>query len=1009
MNISAWAIKRPTPVMILFILLTFAGLIAFYKISIQNFPNMDFPTVTVSISLPGATPAQLEEQVTRKIENSVANISSVRHITSNITDGSSLTTIEFSLDKDIQVAVEDVKDSVSKIQNQFPPGTNAPVVARVNISDYPILTYQISGNMDRFDLSWFIDNDLNKLLLSVPGVGKITRQGGVDREIQVLLDPTKLIALNTTINNVSNQLYTVRQNFSGGRANIAHSEQTIQELQYINSADDIANLTIPLSKGYNVRLGNVATVLDTAAEIRQMAFLNGESITAFQVYPARNSSELAVANLVRQKINAFGLTHPNVHIQEISNSVKPIKENYSSSMGTLYEGCILAIIVVWLFLRDWRATVISATALPLSIIPTFVVIYWLGFSLNTISLLAITLVIGVLVDDAIVEVENIARHLQERKQSPIQAAINATQEISTAVVATSFTLVAVFLPTAFMGGVPGKIFSQFGWTAAIAILFSLLVARLLTPMMAAHFMKSNSHIEHKSGKFMLRYLEIVRWCLAHRLKTMLCVVGFFLCSIVLLVFIPTTFFPAEDQSQIVLNVQVPPGSEINTMVNVMQQAYLKTRNMPEIKSLYSKIGSGVQSGEDIAVDGSVTNGVLTFNLVDINKRKKSQAELENIIQNKLLKIPGAKFSNSQGNGELYTMVLSSNDGDLLQNTAKEIEKEIRKIPNIGNINSDYNLTRPEIFIKPHFNHAAELGVTPFNMGQVIRIATSGDYSINLAKIDLPDRQIPVLVELDKNSVRSLDTLGSLRISGDDGTVPLSNVADITIGNGPVNITRIDRQKSVTFNIGLQGRNLSEVDGVINKLPIMKHLPNGVEKVPSGDAEFIQEMLEGFILAIISGIVCIYFVLALLFNDFKQPVTILAALPLAVCGALGSLVLFGYSFSLPSLIGILMLMGIVTKNSILLVDYIIISMNSGNSRRDAILDACEKRARPIIMTTIAMIAGMLPIIFSFGGDSGFKAPMAMTVISGLVTSTILSLVIIPVIFDLIDSIKKPRFK
>lgn len=1008
MNFSEMAIRRPLPVIILFILLMLTGIFAFNAINIKDFPELDLPLVTVSISLSGATPKQLETQVTRKVEDSVANVDSIKHITSTVTDGSSVTTIEFSLDKNLQEAVDDVKDAVTKVRSQFPAGTSEPAITRVNIASNAILTYQVIGlstDMDVFDLSWFVDDEVNKLLLSTPGVGKITRQGGVDREIEILLDPLKLMALNTTINDISTQLYSVRQDFSGGRASIAGAEQTIQGKQDITSAADLANLNIPISTGYYVRLSNVAKVLDTAAEVRQMAFFNNKPIISFNVYPARGASEVKVAALVRQKVEMFNQIHSSVQIKEIDNMVEPIQDNYKASMQALYEGCILAIIVVWLFLRDWRATFISATALPLSIIPTFLFMNYLGFTLNVVSLLALTLVVGVLVDDAIVEVENIVRHLGYTK-SPIEAAINAAKEIGTAVIATSCTLVAVFLPTAFMGGIPGRIFKQFGLTAAVSILLSLLVARLITPMLAAYFMRSKPHHEPKSGKLMQKYLHMVEWCLNNKWKTMLAVAVFFISSMLLVILIPTTFFPAQDNNQVFVNVQVSPGSTINNMVRVIDEAYKKTRDLKSIKNYYATIGGGVQSGAAIATDTDVTSGTLAFNLVDVSKRDQSQAELEKIIQKRLQTIPGAKFFAGENNGERYSLVLASGDSTLLQTTAREIEKEIHQLHDIGNVNSDYSVTRPEVFIKPDFNKAAELGVTNENMGQVIRVATMGDYSDNLAKLDLDNRQIPIRVELDKAVAQSVDGLANLRIRGNKGTVPLSNVADISLGNGPVNISRYDRDRSVTFNIDLQGRNISEVDDEINKLPIMKHLPNSIHRVLSGDIERMHEMFGNFILAMVTGVICVFFVLVLLFNDFKQPITILAALPLAISGAVGGMVLFGYSFSMSSLIGILMLMGIVTKNSILLVDYILMAIRDGHSRHEAIIEACKKRSRPIIMTTIAMIAGMIPIAFGLegsGGNSSFKVPMAVTVIAGLITSTLLSLLVIPVIFEIVDNI------
>nr|MBP9743639.1 efflux RND transporter permease subunit [Burkholderiales bacterium] len=771
------------------------------------------------------------------------------------------------------------------------------------------------------------------------------------------------------------------------------------------------HLNIPLATGYYVQLASVANVIDTAAEVRQMAFFNNKQVVSFSIYPARGASEVAVAKLVNEKIALFTALHPNIQIKEISNIVDPIINNYQASMQALYEGCILAIIVVWLFLRDWRATFVSATALPLSIIPTFLFMYWLKFSLNGVSLLALTLVIGVLVDDAIVEVENIVRHLTYTK-SHFDAAINAAKEIGTAVIATSFTLVAVFLPTAFMGGIPGRVFKQFGLTAAIAILLSLIVARLITPLMAAYIMRSHSLPEEiKVSKFMHKYLIAVKWCLHNKGKTLTLVTLFFISSMTLVMFIPTTFLPADDINQVFLNVQVPPGSKIDNIVRVINLAYDKTRNLKSVKSCYATIGVGVQSGETISADSDVTYGTLVFNLVNSNQRKQTQAELGKVIQNILQTIPGAKFYGGEGSGERYSLILASADGTLLHNTALLVEKQMHAINNIGNINSDYNTTRPEIFIKPRFNKSAELGVTPENIGQVIRVATMGDFTNNLAKLDLDSRQIPIKVKLDKTAMQSLDGINNLRIRGNRGTVPLSNVADISLGNGPVNISRYDRSRSVTFNIDLHGRNISEVDHEINQLPIMKHLPSGVYRVASGDMENMNEMFGNFILAMVTGIICVFFILMLLFNDVKQPITILAALPLAISGAISGMMLFGYSFSMSSLIGILMLMGIVTKNSILLVDYILKSIREGKNKREAILEACRTRSRPIIMTTIAMIAGMIPVAFGWEGSGGdsFKVPMAVTVISGLITSTLLSLLVIPVIFEIIDSMSFKNIK
>lgn len=1003
MNLSTWAIKNPLPVIMLFIFMTLAGVIGFQKLTITNFPDMDFPSVMVTISLPGATPNQLENQITRKVEDNVANINNIKHISSTLSDGNSVTTIEFELNQNLSDAIDEVKEAVDKVKPQFPAGTNEPQVSKVTMAANPILTYQITANMDATDLSWYVDNNISRLLSSVAGVSKITRQGGLEREIQVSLDPNRLLMLNTSINNISSQLYNVRQDFSGGRVIIGGREQVIEARPNLNNVEDIKQLYIPLGNSGYSKLGQVASVMDTHAEIRQMAFLDGKPVITFDVYPTKGSSELSVAMAVRKVINQYIVHHPDVKITEISNSVSAIKSTYDGSMQALYEGAILAIIVVWLFLRDWRATFIAATALPLSIFPTFVTIYWLGFTLNTITLLALTLVIGILVDDAIVEVENIVRHLKTN-QSPIKAAMEAATEIGIAVIATSITLVAVFLPTAFMGGIPGRIFKQFGWTAAIAVLVSLLVARMLTPMMAAYMLRPHPEDE-KVGRVMKYYIQTVKWCLNHPRKTLLSTLALFCASLGLIALIPTTFFPAQDNNRVMLKVQLSAGSTLNNSQQVMEKIYQLTKNIQDISNVYATIGSGVQSGATTNSDSDVASGSVTFNLVDSHKRKLSQAELEQIIQNRLKTIPGVRFSiGGGGMGEQYSLVLTGEDSQLLKQVANQVELALRQDHNLGNVSSSDNLTRPEIMVDVDYNKAAQFGITTTSIGNVIRIATTGDYDTNLTKLNLPDRQIPIRVQLDKKYRNSLDDIANLRVSGNNGAIPLSSLAKVVLTSGPTQIIRYDRNRSITFNIDLHGQNIGDVDKKINAIPLLRNLPSGVHRVQSGDIERMSEMFGNFITAMIAGVMLIYCVLVLLFKDFKQPLTILSALPLAICGALVVLVLFGYSMSMPSLIGILMLMGIVTKNSILLVDYALVEKCKPDvTCQQAVLDACIKRSRPIVMTSVAMIIGMLPIALGLEGDSSFRAPMALTVIGGLITSTILSLLVVPVVFEVVDEL------
>lgn len=1006
MNLSTWAIRKPVPALLIFALLTFGGLVGFEKLPVQDMPDVELPTVTVTASLPGATPSTLETEVTRRIEDQIATLSSIKHISSTINDGSSMTTVEFELGKNVQEAVNDVRDAVNSARSDLPSDLLEPMISRATTTGGSILTYQIASSaMDEAELSWFVDNEIKKQLFSLKGVGEVTRQGGVTREVRVELDPNQLLALNATAGEISSQLRAVQQESPGGRINLGAMEQSVRTIATVKSAAEIAALDIPLSDGRHIRLDAVATVRDTVGERREMAMVDGKPAVTFQIKRATGNSEVEVAGLVRDRMEKFREIFPHVELREINNSIRPVLKNYDVSMSSLYEGAILAVIVVWIFLRDWRATLISAVALPLSVIPTFAVMLLLGFQLNSVTLLALTLVVGVLVDDAIVEVENIIRHLRDGKSAK-DAALEAANEIGLAVVATSLTLVAVFLPTAFMGGIPGLFFVQFGWTAAIAVLFSLLVARLLTPLMAAYLMKPQAAAK-EDGWIMKVYLRMVRWCLGHPAKIVVATAVFLLCSIAMIGLLPTTFMGAEDQDQISITVEAPPGSGIEHTARLAEQARQIVSRDAEVLNVHTVIGEGTSGGMGSSASaGEVRRATLTAALTAAEDRDRSQQEIETKLRERFLQIPGARFSvGGGGSGEKLSLVLAGDDQNSLIDTARRAMAELRTLPDLGNITSSASLLRPEVIIRPDFDRAAELGVNAAGLGEAVRIATIGDYDQNLPRLNLPTRQLYIRTQFAPEQRRNLDTLHNLRVAGKDGAVPLGSVASIAIEGGPAQIDRYDRSRNIMIDIELQGRPTGDVLKQLETLPSLKQLPADVRRIESGDAEQMNELFGSFGLAMAAGVLCVFAVLVLLFHDFLQPVTILAALPLSLGGAFGALALFGHSLSMPSLIGLVMLMGIVTKNSILLVEYAIMSRRDhGLGRTEAIMDACHKRAQPIVMTTIAMVAGMAPMALGLQGSAEFRAPMAVAVIGGLVTSTALSLLVVPVLFELVDELK-----
>ncbi len=1005
MNVSAWSIRNPVPALLVFTVLTGGGLIGLHRLPIQNLPDFDSPTISVNATLEGAAPSQLETEVARKIEDRLATLGRVEHVTTTITDGAVSISVSFEADTDPEEDLSAVRNAVDGARADLPSTMPAPVIAKVTRSGEALVTYTVQApHLSEADLSWFVDNDLAKALRGVKGVGAFTRLGGVEREIQVKLDAAALAGMGLSPVDVSTQIAAVQTDASGGRGKVGASNQAVRTLGRLEAPGDLAALAIPVTSASGtrsaVRLDQIARVGDTTEERFALAEIDGRPAVGFSIERLRGTSEVAVLAAVRQAVATFAAAHPQVTLEEAYDTVQPTQDNYDGSMHLLYEGALLAVVVVWAFLRDWRATFVSAIALPLSIIPTFALMSVLGYSLNLITLLALSLVVGILVDDAIVEVENIVRHLRMGK-TPRQAAMEAADEIGLAVIATTFTLVAVFLPTAFMGGIPGKFFRPFGVTASGAVLVSLLVARLLTPMMAAFLLKPNATRTEADGRFMQAYLRAARWCQAHRRTTIGLSAAFFVSTLGLIALLPTAFVSASDRSQTTLALTLEPGTRLEATARIAGQATRLVLGIPEVRHVFMTIGD---AGSDSS-SSEVNKATLSVSLTPRAERSRQQSDIEAQIRTLLRQLPGTRVSVvGMGSGQTLDVTLASDDAAALSRSTQAVLKDLRGIRGIGNVSDSSALQRPEVQVKPDPARMAEQGVTTDAIANVLRVATNGDYAAQLPKFNLAQRQIAVRVKVDDATRSDLDAIGQLRVSGRSGAVPLASVAELSLGAGPAQIGRLDRMRNVTLSIELGRYATGDLNKLVQALPSVRNLPTGVHQLSTGDAERMTELFGSFGLAMAIGVLCIYCVLVLLFHDFMQPATILAALPLSTGGAFLALWITHSGFSMSSVIGLLMLMGIVTKNSILLVEYAVVAYrDQGMTRLDALMDACHKRARPILMTTIAMVAGMLPIALGIGSDSSFRGPMAIVVIGGLVTSTVLSLLVIPVVFTYVDDL------
>ena len=1028
-NISAWSIRNPIIPLVFFAGLLFAGFLSFSRMSVQNDPDIEFPVVIVVISQPGAAPSELYTQVTEKVESAVATVQGVDVVASTASEGSSQTRVQFDIGEDINVAVNEVKAAIDQIRGDLPDGILEPRVFKVATSSNEIVNFAVTADdMTMEQLSWFTDDVVTKRLLAVPGVAAAPRHGGVDREIRVVLDPARMQALGVTASQINAALRQSNTDAGGGQAEIAGSRQSVRVLGNASDAYQLSQRQVSLGAGRSVKLSDVATVSDGASEIKAIAKVGGRPVVTFGIQRARGESDVSVYDESVKVLKAIEKENPGVHFTELFNSVTYTKSQYESSISSMVEGAILAVVVVFFFLRDWRATLISAIAIPLSAIPTFWFLdAWFGFSLNQMSLLALGLVAGVLVDDAIVEIENIVRHMRMGKTA-YQASIDAADEIGIAVVATTFSIAAVFLPVGLMPGIAGQYFKNFGLTVVAAVLMSLAVARMITPMISAYFLREHGEAEHANGAWMKKYTRVLEWSIdrskaeAYRARTIaergrlgfmrrfrarfldhrIWVMGVgllsFLITVALFATTPMQFFPNTNLDFSMVKIEMVPGTTLQQTEEVTNRAVQILRRQQEVEDVLENVGEGT--------------GSLYVTLKDDRVRKSQQFEREVAVDFQQIADARINFEQQQGgppggSGRDISVMLSGSDPELLNRTALRVVDQMKGLKTIRSPRIEADLQRPELIITPRADLAASMGVTTASLSQAIRVATIGEIDMNAAKFSLSDRQVPIRVVLPEQSRSRLGTIENLPVpTASGGSVPLSRVAEIHFGQGPTSIESYDRLRRVYIGADLApGAEKGTADQQIAALPLMKNLPSGVSNKKAGSEKFLQELVVNFVVALITGVLLVFAVLVLLYRRLMSPLVNMGSLLLAPLGGLIALKILGQPISLPVFIGILMLFGIVAKNSILLVDFALEEMERGSTRFEAILEAGRKRAQPIVMTTVAMTAGMIPTALSLAGDGAWRAPMGTVVIGGLLMSTLLTLLIVPAGFSLAVGFEK----
>jgi len=1099
-NVSSWCIRNPVFPIVLFVGLMLAGLISFARMQVNNSPDIDFPAATVSVSQPGAAPNEMETQITQRVESAIRGVNGVEEINSSVSEGNSFTFVTFQIGTPTDRAVNDVRNVIAQIRGSLPEGILEPQVTRVDANDEPISYVGAQAtDMTLEQLSWYIDNTVAKRLLGVTGVAAVQRVGGVDRTIRVILNPAALQSQGITAAQVNGQLRQSNLNGAGGRAEIAGSEQSVRVLGNAPDAYQLSQTQIALPGGRMVKLADLGEVRDSNSEQRSIAKQNGRQVVTFMVQRSKGSSEVTAYQGMWEELNKLQKENPKVKFSEVFTSVDYTKAQYHSAMEGLVEGAVLAVLVVLLFLRDIRATAISAVSIPLSAIPSFWFMSMMGITLNFMSTMAMGLVAGVLVDDAIVEIENIVRHMRMGK-SGYQAALDAADEIGLAVLATTMAIVAVFFPVALMPGIAGQYFKAFGFTVVLSVLMSLFVARMITPLIAAYFLRSHGQQPHANWRWMDIYLKVLNWSLDtskadallarlpkparewryyaigavllvlvlaaflagtggamavigkagwngglafvlslcigafvaylagkaigfavgsiggafgnwhalvaarwnarlqdHRLVMVGAGVATLLASIVLFGTLSMSFFPPQNSDYSRVNITMAPGSTLKETEAVVDRVSDVVSKDPAVDRVFERINVG---------EGHL-------NIVLKKDRDVTSNEFERHLSPTLAAMPDARvsFQSQQGGGpdpdsRDIMLYLGGDDPEQLTAVANKIAKEMEGVAGLRAPRVGSQLAQPEITIKPRFDLAADLGVTTAALSQTIRIATLGEIEQNSAKFSLSDRQVPIQVSLSENSRRDLATLENLPVpTASGGSVPLKAVADIGFGSGPTTIQRSNQLRRLSIGADLApGAAQGDVFAKVNQLPTVKNLPQGVQKMNLGDQKWQSELLFNFAVALIAGILLVFAVLVLLYRRFLAPFVNMGSLILAPLGAAIALHIAGQPISLFVLIGVLMLFGIVAKNSILLVDFAVEMMNHGMAKNEAIWEAGHKRAQPIVMTTVAMVAGMLPTAISISGDNSWRAPMGITVIGGLIFSTLLTLVLVPAYFSIAISLE-----
>jgi len=993
------------------------GIVSFTRLNLDSFPEVNIPYVLVSVALPGASPDQVEAKVTEKIEDAVGEIAGVKHVTSSVSEGFTYVFIEFNDTKSVDDCSQDVRTKINSIIGTLPSDITDPVIQTFDMNAMPILSLTVSGDLSTTEMTSLVNDKILPGLNTVEGVGNVTTYGLQEREIKIKLDKNKLATYRLTTYQVISALQSDNFDYPSGKVGDSSREVTLRTYSSIRNANDFNNIVITTLNGTQIRVSDVAEVVDDYKDRSSVSYYNGKECIGVNVVKQSGTNTVVVADNIKKEIVKLQAAMPDgVKIETVRDDSDYIRESVASVEKSLFEGCILAILIIFLFLRGVGSTLTSAISLPTSIITTFAAMKLMNFSLNIISLMGLSLSIGLLIDDAIVVIENIVRHLHMGK-TPLQAAKDGTKEISLAVLATTLTIVAVFLPMAVMSGIMGAYFKQFGLTIACAVMVSLFVSFTLVPLLSSRYVKEEE-ISKKSkiGRFLAwfnlqfdilaaYYRKVLAVVIGHRKKTILITIAIFFMSLFLIPSMGMNFVPSTDDGNITISAALDSGLSMEIATTKAEEMEAIVEKYPDVTSIYTTVN---QNSISLAVK---LTGKQDRNESSNQIASKMRVELKD-ISGLDLSVAGSTSMGGDTSSKGYSLYIQGDDFDQLLDYSQKAKQLLAEIPGAVDIGISYKAGKPETKVVVDREAANDLGVSPVSISGTLSTLFSGT---KVGEYEDGSERIDVKVILADEGREDLDSLDGIYVTSSTTgkLISLDQLSEKVYATSSSSIDRYDKGRTIRVECNLVGLTSGQLNTIfMQKLNTELPMPDGIYFSQGSEQEMMSESFYALLQTIILGVLFIFFVLAAQFESFLDPLAIMVSLPLAIIGALLALFITGSGFSMIGMIGIIFLLGLVTKNAILLVDFIKQRRSQGMDRKEAILEAGLIRLRPILMTTLAMIFGMIPTALSFGNGSELRQPMAVAIIGGLISSTILTLLVIPVVYTIFDDIgnklkRKPK--